>query len=199
MPGYMGAAWRSKERFGGLRAKIRKAIILVEGNEDMAKLNALYDQDFVRWTEEQAAALRQAKSQSLAGTEGSNLPLDWENLAEEIESLGKSDRRELRSQITRVLRHLLKLEATPAAEPRAGWRATINEARTEIEGLLEDSPSLRRETQALIKKQIRAAARLAADDLMQHGEQIGAIRARFEGDAYTEEQVLGDWFPDGPD
>ena len=126
----MGAAWRSKERFGGLRAKIRKAIILVEGNEDMAKLNALYDQDFVRWTEEQAAALRQAKSQSLAGTEGSNLPLDWENLAEEIESLGKSDRRELRSQITRVLRHLLKLEATPTAEPRAGWRATINEART---------------------------------------------------------------------
>ena len=113
---------------------------MVEGKEDMAKLNALYDQDFVRWTEEQAAALRQAKSQSLAGTEGSNLPLDWENLAEEIESLGKSDRRELRSQITRVLRHLLKLEATPAAEPRAGWRATINEARTEIEGLLEGQP-----------------------------------------------------------
>jgi len=41
----------------------------------MAKLNNLYDEDFVRWTEEQAAALRQAK--------GSNLPLDWENLAEE--------------------------------------------------------------------------------------------------------------------
>jgi DNA gyrase/topoisomerase IV subunit A len=169
---------------------------LVEGNEDMAKLNALYDQDFVRWTEEQAAALRQAKSQSLAGTEGSNLPLDWENLAEEIESLGKSDRRELRSQITRVLRHLLKLEATPAAEPRAGWRATINEARTEIEGLLEDSPSLRRETQALIQKQVRAAARQAGDDLGQHGEPIKAIRAQLEGGGYTEEQVLGDWFPD---
>lgn len=162
----------------------------------MAKLNALYDQDFVRWTEEQAVALRQAKSQSLAGTEGSNLPLDWENLAEEIESLGKSDRRELRSQITRVLRHLLKLEATPAAEPRAGWRATINEARTEIEGLLEDSPSLRRETQALIQKQVRAAARQAGDDLGQHGEPIEAIRARLEGGGYTEEQVLGDWFPD---
>ena len=102
----------------------------------MAKLSALYDEDFVRWTEEQAAALRRARSIPPAGISGSNLPLDWDNLAEEIESLGKSDRRELRSQITRVLRHLLKLEASPAAEPRAGWRATIDEARAEIEGPL---------------------------------------------------------------
>jgi hypothetical protein len=64
----------------------------------MAKLKALYDQDFVRWTEEQAAALRRAKSLPPAAPRGSNLLLDWENLAEEIESLGKSDRRELRSQ-----------------------------------------------------------------------------------------------------
>jgi len=162
----------------------------------MTKLNVLYDEDFVRWTEEQAAALRRAKGLTPAGSGGSNLPLDWENLAEEIESLGKSDRRELRSQITRVLRHLLKLEASPVAEPRAGWRATIDEARTEIEGLLEDSPSLRRETSVLIKKQIRAAARLAADDLRQNGEPIQAMRARLEEGEYTEEQVLGDWFPD---
>ena len=108
----------------------------------MANLRALYDEDFVRWTEQQAAALRRAKS--------SDLPLDWENLAEEIESLGKSDRRELRSQITRILRHLLKLEVSPAAEPRAGWRAMIREARSEIEGVLEDSPSLWREARAMI-------------------------------------------------
>ena len=93
----------------------------------MAKLKALYDEDFVRWTEEQAAALQQAK--------GSNLPLDWENLAKEIESLGRSDRRELRSQITRILRHLLKLEVSPAAESRAGWRSTIRDAQSEIEGV----------------------------------------------------------------
>jgi hypothetical protein len=96
----------------------------------MAKLKALYDEDFVRWTEEQAAALRQAK--------GSNLPLDWENLAEEIESLGRSDWRELRSQVTGFLRHLLKLEALHAAEPGADWRSTIREARSEIEGVLEE-------------------------------------------------------------
>jgi Domain of unknown function DUF29 len=92
--------------------------------------------------------------------------------------LGKSDRRELRSQMTRILRHLLKLDVSSATEPRAGWRATINEARTEIEGLLEDSPSLRREIGGLIQKQIRAAARLAADDLGLHGEPADAIEAR---------------------
>jgi len=156
----------------------------------MAKLSGLYDEDFVRWTEEQAAALRRAK--------GSNLPLDWENLAEEIESLGKSDRRELRSQITRIVRHLLKLEASRTAEPRAGWRTTIREARAEIESVLEDSPSLRREAEAMIAKQIRAAAELAADDLGQHGESADAIWTRLERKNYTTEQVLGDWFPGEP-
>ena len=149
----------------------------------MAKLNNLYDEDFVRWTEQQAAELRQAK--------GSNLPLDWENLAEEIESLGRSDRRELRPQITRILRHLLKLEASPAAEPRAGWRS-------EIEGVLADSPSLRREAEAMISKQIRAAAELAADDLGQHDGHADAIWRRLEARHYTTEQVLGDWFPEEP-
>jgi hypothetical protein len=76
--------------------------------------SALYDRDFFLWTQEQAAALRRAKD--------SNLPLDWGNLAEEIESLGKSDRRELRSQIRQILRHLFRLAASPAREPRAGSR-----------------------------------------------------------------------------
>ena len=72
-----------------------------------------------------------------------------QNLAEEIESLGKSQRRELASQIRRILRHLLKLEASPASDPRAGWHATIYEARAEIAGILRDSPSLRREVERL--------------------------------------------------
>ena len=101
---------------------------------------ALYDRDFVLWTEEQAAALRRTKE--------SNLPLDWENLAEEIESLGKSDRRALSSQIRRILHHLFKMEASPASEPRAGWRSTIRTARAEIEDILRDSPSLRRQIDA---------------------------------------------------
>ena len=68
----------------------------------------LYERDFVRWTEEQSRALRDA-----AGI-GTNLPLDWENLAEEIESLGQSQRHELRSRIAVILEHLLKLEHSTA-------------------------------------------------------------------------------------
>ena len=156
----------------------------------MAKAGALYEQDFFLWTKEQAAALRLAKN--------SNLPLDWENLAEEIESLGKSDRRELRSQIRRILRHLLKLEASPSAEPSAGWRSTVLDARTEIMDVPRDSPSLRREVDDLIAEQLIVAAELASADLSQHGEPAHAVHPRLEKRGFTAEQVIGDWFPDPP-
>ncbi|WP_207459396.1 DUF29 domain-containing protein [Azospirillum sp. SYSU D00513] len=98
--------------------------------------NAKYDRDFYAWTREQAARLREA-----AAT-GTNLPLDWENLAEEIESLGRSDFNGLTSQMTRIIEHLLKLELSPASDPRKGWRHSVEDARVDIEYLLEDSPSL---------------------------------------------------------
>ena len=63
----------------------------------MAELRSLYDQDFVAWSKQQAEALR------TAARIGSNQSLDWENLAEEIEDLGKSARRELQSQIRRIV------------------------------------------------------------------------------------------------
>jgi len=154
----------------------------------MPKAGELYDRDFVVWTEQQAAALRRAK--------GSNLPLDWDNLAEEIESLGKSQRTELNSQVRRILRHLFKLESSLAADPRRGWRTTILDARTEIEDVLEESPSLRHEIDTVIEKQSRAAAKLAAADLDQHSEPADGVWARLEKGQYTVDQVLGDWFPD---
>ena len=110
----------------------------------MADVGELYDRDFPQWTEQQAAALRRVTEL--------NLPLDWANLAEEIESLGKSLRRELSLQVRRVLRRLFKLAASPAAAPRAGWRATIKAARADIEQVLEESPSLRRDLDALIRR-----------------------------------------------
>ena len=153
----------------------------------MPKIGELYDQDFVLWTLEQSFALRQARN--------SNLPLDWENLAEEIESLGKSRRLELRSQIRRILRHLFKLEASPSAEPRAGWRSTVRDARVEIEDALEESPSLRREVAAIVESQLAAAARLAEADLEEHGEPSEAVRERLQKGGFTVDEVLGDWFP----
>jgi hypothetical protein len=156
----------------------------------MSKLGELYDQDFFLWTQEQAAALRRAKD--------SNLPLDLENLAEEIESLGKSDRREVTSQVRRILRHLFKLEASPAVQPRAGWRATIVDARSEIELVLRDSPSLRRQVGSVINEQLSAASELAATDLSQYGEPADAVRERVQRGGFSADEVLGVWFPDTP-
>ena len=96
----------------------------------MTDPTTLYDEDFVVWSQQQAEALRSAAHG------GSNQRLDWENLAEEIEDLGKSARRELQSQIRRIVHHLLKLEHAPAVEPRRGWAETIVDARAEIEDLI---------------------------------------------------------------
>jgi hypothetical protein len=146
----------------------------------------LYEKDFVRWTAQQSSALREASRFP------ANLPLDWENLAEEIESLGRSQRRELRSRLMAVLEHLLKLERSPAPDPRHGWMDTIERERSEIELLFEDSPSLRREVARMITVEAPRAARLAARALFRHDREIGDLAVP----NYTEEQVLGDWFPE---
>jgi hypothetical protein len=148
-----------------------------------------YDEDLVLWCESQGRALRDAAH---AGT---NLPIDWENVAEEIESLGKSQGRELASRIRIILVHLMKLQASPATEPRAGWRETIVEQRSEIEAVIEDSPSLRQTVDSVLAKELRLAKRQVVLSLADHGE-----TARLELDrlSYSKEQVLGDWFPDQP-
>jgi hypothetical protein len=145
----------------------------------------LYEEDFVRWTEQQSQALREA-----AGV-GANLPLDWENLAEEIESLGASQRRELRSRLAVILEHLMKLEHSPAIYPRTGWMDTISRARLNIEYLLEDSPSLRGELGPMIEKLKPRVARLATASLFGYGETVKQLPLP----SYTAEQVVGDRFP----
>jgi hypothetical protein len=96
-----------------------------------------YDGDFYAWTQEQARLLREA-----AGLR-SNTPLDFVHLAEEVEDMGKNDRRSVNSALARVIEHLLKLEFSPAARPRSGWRKSVREHRAQILDALADSPSLR--------------------------------------------------------
>ena len=155
-------------------------------------MSSLYDVDFYAWTSEQAEVLRKAAHG------GSNEPLDFENLAEEIESLGASERRELRSQIQRIIRHLLKLQYSGAKEPRRRWMESISDARSEIELVLETSPSLRRELGAVIIGETERGSRRAIADLEKHNEIDPASAARIRATAYTEEQMLGDWFPEEP-
>jgi hypothetical protein len=146
----------------------------------MTDAKSLYDQDFVAWTEQQADALRSA------GRDRTNQPLDWENLAEEIESLGKSDRRELRSQIYRIIRHLAKLQFSPA------------DARKQAELVLADSPSLRPELDRIVVEETVSAIRRAISDLGEYGEINRATERNLRRARYTADQVLGDWFPPNP-
>ncbi|MBV8886609.1 MAG: DUF29 domain-containing protein, partial [Chroococcidiopsidaceae cyanobacterium CP_BM_RX_35] len=68
--------------------------------------------------------------------------VDWVNLIEEIESLGRNDKRALKSQTTRVIMHLLKWQYQPERRSNS-WRGSIIEGRIQIRDLLADSPSLK--------------------------------------------------------
>jgi hypothetical protein len=92
----------------------------------------LYDQDFYAWTQQQAQLLRSGKFEGL----------DIENLAEEIESLGKQQRQELRNRLGVLLGHLLKWRYQPEARSKS-WFYTIEEQRRRIQEHLADNPSLK--------------------------------------------------------
>jgi len=114
---------------------------------------SVYDQDFARWTAEQADLL---KARRPAG-------LDWENLAEEIETLGRSERSEIRSRLAVLILHLLKWQFQPGKR-KAGWRASIIEARDQLGELLRASPSLKTYPGQVIRKQYEIARLRAADE-----------------------------------
>ena len=158
----------------------------------MTDPRTLYDEDFVAWTEQQAEALRAAAHGR------THEPLDWENLAEEIESLGKSDRRELRSQIYRIIRHLAKLQFSRATDPRGGWRESVRDGRRQAELVLADSPSLKPQLDQFVSEESSGAIRRTVSDLGEFGEVDAAAQRALHQTRYTVDQVLGDWFPPDP-
>jgi hypothetical protein len=155
----------------------------------MSRASELYEKDVSAWSEQQGALLRRRAAGELVN-EGA---LDWSNIAEEIESLGRSERSALRSHIATVLEHLIKLQASPATDPRNGWKETINRAREDIDRALADNPSMRRLVGDMITEETRRSGRQVARSLALYSEQprvdIGSL-------AFTVDQVLGDWFPD---
>jgi hypothetical protein len=92
----------------------------------------LYDQDFYAWANEQAGLLRAGRLSEA----------DLEHIAEEIESMGKREKRELVSRLTVLLLHLLKWQHQPAFRSTS-WRLTIEGQRNQLEDHLADNPSLK--------------------------------------------------------
>src|SRR5689334_10442324 len=154
-------------------------------------MSNLYDTDAALWSEHQAALLRRRAAGQLVN----DADLDWSNIAEEIEALGRSERSNLRSLINTVIEHLIKLQASPAADPRHGWVETVLRARDDIAVALQDSPSLRRFIPAMLTEEAVRAGRTVARVLALYGEQP---RIDIAGLTFTEDQVLGDWFPADP-
>jgi hypothetical protein len=94
---------------------------------------SLYERDFYAWLQDQAEKLR-ARAHN---------EIDWENLAEEIESVGRSQRRELKSRLALLIHRLLKWQFQPGRRSE-NWRISIGEQRmTWIPGIIEESPSLK--------------------------------------------------------
>jgi hypothetical protein len=147
----------------------------------------LYRQDFYAWTRDQARRLRELKEAR------SNLPLDLENLAEEVESLGLSDLRGVKSHVRRIIEHLLKLEHSPAAGPREGWRGSIIDARAEAGDVL--TRALRDDLEAEFASLYAPARKKAASGLRGYGEEEAARTLPAEC-PYTLDEVLHDeWYP----
>jgi hypothetical protein len=141
----------------------------------------LYETDVVAWAEQQADALRRRA--------GGNA-LDWDNLADEIQDVSRTQTRAAESYIAVIIEHLLKLEFVRQPENTRGWTVSVRHARKSLNKEL--TPTLRarlpQETPDFVESQIE---RLTADGLIADDD-VAPRRER----PYTWEQVTGDWLPE---
>lgn len=119
----------------------------------MLKPKFLYDTDFNLWVESQIVALKTQRLEDL----------DLSNLIEEVEDLAKQDKKALRSYSKILLMHLLKWQYQPSKRSKS-WKASISNARIEIEDILLDSPSLRSYLPTVVDQAYKSARILAADE-----------------------------------
>ncbi len=141
-----------------------------------------YERDFYGWCCEQAALLRQGQLQEL----------DVDHLVEELESLGRSEKRELASRLEVLLAHLLKWQYQSDYRG-ASWRDTLKEQRIRTREVIDDNPSLQPQLSENVEKAYRLA-RFAAK------KQTKLPLATFPDSCpYSAEQILDDdFFPDTP-
>jgi hypothetical protein len=139
----------------------------------------LYSQDFYQWTQATATLIRQGKWHEV----------DAACLAEELESLGKRDRRELGSRVEVLMMYLLKWCYQPERREHShSWYDTILEQRGQIQQLLDDSPSLSPQVAALLAHRYPRARRRALGETQ-------LSETSFPQDCpWTPEQVLDDDF-----
>jgi hypothetical protein len=141
-----------------------------------------YHDDFYAWTQEQASLLEARQFDNL----------DLLNLVEEVTALGISQKHAVGSHLRNLLLHLLKWQYQPTMRQTGhSWRYSIINARTELEVLFSDSPSLQRQLPDSLPTEYTRARRLA------HGETGLPVTAFPEQCPWTVEQLLNtDFFPE---
>jgi len=119
----------------------------------MNKIISNYDTDFYAWLLQNAQLIRQGRFSEI----------DSENVAEELEGMARSDKRQLTNQLAVLLAHLLKWEFQ-VDKRSSGWRGTIKEQRKRILKLLAESPSLKNELKNQIVDAYDFAIIIASND-----------------------------------
>lgn len=163
----------------------------------MSEAAELYERDFYAWTQAQAALLR-AWPEALRPN-----ALDVENLAEEIEGLGRSERGAVESLIEQIVIHLLKLRCHPDQTSRRGWMKEITAFRAQVAKLLRKYPSLRAARTEIAAEVWASAARQVAKELDIDGFD-GRLALSWLPDpsgpffALDGEVLAEDWFPPPP-
>ena len=140
-----------------------------------------FEEDYVAWTLEQARLLRS----------GAFSELDAENIAEELDDMGRSVRRELRNRFSVLIMHLLKWRYQVGFRSRS-WASTIEEQRQQVKELLDESPSLR---PVVINELTRAYAAARKKAAAETGFPENTFPAKCP---FTADQVLAeDFLPEG--
>jgi len=148
--------------------------------DNVATLQTLYETDFYAWAMKTAELIRQGRIHEIA----------WGQVAEELEDMGRSERREMAARLEKLSAHLLKW-ALRSKRRSTSWRRTMNEQRAELERLFEDNPSLRQLAPATLEKEYRRAVREASDET---GLPPDAFPSRYPFN--LDEALSEDYWPD---
>lgn len=142
-------------------------------------LKQLYEQDFYAWTEQMSQALQNKQYNSI----------DWEHLIEEIDDMGKRERRALESRIVTLIMHLLKWQVQDNARSNS-WLATIKTQRLQIKKLLKEMPSLKQKLPEIISD-----SDTYREAVLKAQTETGLSEKQFPVSCpYTIEQLLDDEF-----
>lgn len=153
----------------------------MDGTRNIA--DTLYECDFAAWSMEQARALRA----------GAYDTVDWENVIEEIETLGRAERSALRSAIGLILEHRIKLDHGLNDDPKAGWKRAVKAQQIHARKRLQESPSLKPEVSALMEDEYSDARDLALASFELHeGSRLDHYRESIPTTCpYSEAELLG--------